>query len=131
MVAQARWCDRTLVENPYYVGLCLSEEAFQRELRRLRVPRSSWPVWVSANGDATTHFFENGSGRLMAIVSIRPRGDVTPIQVASLLVHEAVHVWQEARASMGEIHPSPEFEAYSIQGIAQNLMVAYTELIQC
>lgn len=35
------------------------------------------------------------------------------------------------RASMGEIHPSPEFEAYSIPGIAQNLMVAYTELTQC
>ncbi|MEI1687074.1 hypothetical protein V8P55_02170 [Acinetobacter baumannii] len=47
--------------------------------------------------------------------------DKDQIQVYGLLLHEAVHVWQIVKRRMGEREPSVEFEAYSIQAIAQDL----------
>ena len=44
-----------------------------------------------------------------------------------LLVHEAVHVWQQTRVYLGETAPSPEFEAYAIQNISGNLMQAFAD----
>jgi hypothetical protein len=52
---------------------------------------------------------------------------ITGLQVAALLVHEAVHVWQLFRESIGEHGPSKEFEAYSIQAISQRLMERYRD----
>jgi len=36
-------------------------------------------------------------------------------------------VWQEYSSRIGETNPSSEFEAYSIQAIAQRLMTAYAD----
>ncbi|MDC4442181.1 hypothetical protein OHV35_01985 [Acinetobacter baumannii] len=47
--------------------------------------------------------------------------DKDQIQVYGLLLHEAVHIWQIVKRRMGEREPSVEFEAYSIQAIAQDL----------
>lgn len=47
--------------------------------------------------------------------------DKDQIEVYGLLLHEAVHVWQKVKKLMGEKEPSSEFEAYSIQAIAQDL----------
>lgn len=47
--------------------------------------------------------------------------------VHALLTHEAVHVWQHIRERMSEDAPSSEFEAYSIQRIAQDLFYMYQE----
>jgi len=38
-----------------------------------------------------------------------------------------VHVWQRIRQRMGEREPSIEFEAYSIQRIAQDLFSMFEE----
>jgi hypothetical protein len=46
-------------------------------------------------------------------------------QVYALLVHEAVHIWQDVKHRIGEDNPSSEFEAYAIQNISQELMLAY------
>lgn len=48
-------------------------------------------------------------------------------QVYGLLLHEAVHIWQRVKKLMGEKDPSIEFEAYSIQRIAQDLFDMYKD----
>lgn len=128
MKTHVQWLDRSLVESPYHFGLCRSEKAFHKELKRLKVPREQWPNFMGSDvANATVHFFEESGGKLCAIVCIGSTEGRTLVQVYGLLVHEAVHIWQEVRDTLGERTPSAEFEAYSVQSIAQSLMEAYGE----
>lgn len=120
-----QWLDRGLVQSPLAFGLCLSEKDFKKELKRLHVPKSTWPAFTVNNSHATTHFFENKADGICAIITLDTKIKVKPIQVCSLLVHEAVHLWQEIRKMLGEKEPSPEFEAYSVQWLSQELMFSY------
>lgn len=120
------WCDRTLIHNPYIFGVALSEAAFHKALRQMKMPRETWPDWIgSPQSDATLHHFENSDGRLCAIMCLREQEGKTGIQIAALIVHESVHLWQAVRENLGEGKPSSEFEAYSVQSIAQGFMDAY------
>ena len=120
-----KWCDRRLVTNPLMVGLCLSEKKFKKEMKRLGMKTS--PRFLNHGSNATTHFFVK-DGEECAIVALGSTKGYTDIEVDTLLVHEAVHVWQAIKDNIGEHKPSMEFEAYSIQQISMNLMVAYREL---
>lgn len=121
------WLDRNLIRAPLYYGLCTTEAMFRRELKRHNVLRDRWPNFIlNGHSDATTHYFTQ-KNETCAIVCIRARSENTGIQIAALLVHEAVHIWQEVKTLIGESSPSLEFEAYSIQAIAQELMEAYVE----
>lgn len=117
-----KWLGRRMMTLPLYLGLCQNERKFRTELKRLGVKEEV--PFISPGGNATTHFFECRD-RTSAIVCIPADHKASLIQAHAMLCHEAVHVWQEARAIIGEHKPSAEFEAYSIQAIAQELMVAY------
>lgn len=73
---------------------------------------------------AQVDYYFNGT---YAIVQLGDTSERKPIEVYGLLLHEAVHVWQKIRKLMGEKEPSSEFEAYSIQAIAQDLFEMYEE----
>lgn len=122
------WLDRSLVTLPHYLGLCLTEKDFRKELKRLKVPREQYPEFLLRGAHATVHFFTKSDGDSCAIVNICSSKGATIHQVHALLVHEAVHVWQDARRILGEKEPSAEFEAYAIQSISQRLMEAYADL---
>ena len=125
-----RWLNRSLMENSYYMALCTTEKAFEKELKRLEVPRSDWPRFVSVNANATCHFFEKDDAKRVAIVCVGDATGKTPIELAGLLVHEAVHIWQEHCEFIGEHKPSIEMEAYAIQRISMDLMWAYAETVK-
>lgn len=82
--------------------------------------------WVGPRGHARTHYCDNQSGELVCLVCLGEGHEKrAPIEVAGLLVHEAVHVWQQYCAAIGETEPGAEQEAYGIQCIAQELMSEY------
>lgn len=73
---------------------------------------------------AQVDFYSDGA---YAVVQLGDTSERKLIEIYGLLLHEAVHVWQKVRKLMGEKEPSSEFEAYSIQAIAQDLFKMYEE----
>lgn len=126
---RADWQDRSLMSVPFSYCLVITEKAFERELRRLKIPPKLWPNYVnSSHANATVHFFQSTRNNdECCIVTLKNWKKHSKTAVLGLLVHEAVHIWQETRDRMGEHRPSVEFEAYAIQRIAQNLMFSFKE----
>lgn len=118
------YLDRWMIEGPY-VGLCLNEKVFEVECKRLGI--ADLPFMGRSGANATTHVLDHVEHGIVFLVCIRYVKAYTAAQHYSLLVHEAVHIWQHWSEMIGEREPSWEFEAYSIQGIAQKLMVAFDE----
>jgi|ERR1700731_3502384 len=125
-----RYLNQNLVKSHIHYGLCLTEPEFKQELKNLGVYRR---VGFLPHKDAraATHFFDDTHGcnmepgaKVMIVCMPRIVGE-GGILAASVLVHEAVHIFQAVRSFLGETMPSSEFEAYSIQHIAQELMQSY------
>lgn len=123
-----KWLNRDLIVGPYLV-LCTTEAQYHRVLRHCKVPRDNWDNWVQAGCDATTHELTNGNGGHICVVCIADCSKKEGPQIAAMLVHEAVHVWQYHCRRIGEHSPSTEFEAYSIQAISQRLMYAFAKTL--
>lgn len=120
------WLDRSLVVGPF-LCLALDEVAYQKAMDDLNVPKDDRsPFLLTTHCSATVHFCENPENDLCAIVCIKTDGR-TGIEIAGLLLHEAVHIWQRFRRRIGETSPSDEFEAYAIQRLAQQLMWSFQE----
>ena len=124
------WLDRSLLTSPYCYSLCLNEMSFHAELKRLKLSSSKWPDFQknSACG-ATIHFFENNENNgKCAIIALSETSKKYELeQIYAILVHEAVHLWQEICDDIGEKFPASEQEAYAIQRISQSLMYSYKE----
>jgi hypothetical protein len=118
-----QWLERTAIATPY-LTLVLNQEQYHAALDDLKY-KGERPRWVSPGAGATTHHLQNDDGSTACIVALDDSGDQDPIATAGLLVHEAVHVWQELVSDMNEQDPSREFEAYAIQSISQQLMWEY------
>lgn len=86
------------------------------------------PFHATGHANATTHYLFSKHGDASIIVTLSDYKDRDPIQVAGLLTHEAVHIWQTIKEQINEKYPSREFEAYAIQQITQQLLWAYREL---
>lgn len=81
--------------------------------------------WVRNSAHATTHIFRNDKGGLVCVVCLGDTSGRSAVEIAGLLVHEAVHCWQAYAAAIGENEPGDEQEAYAVQAIAQELMAEY------
>lgn len=128
---KTKWLDRSLFIGPY-LALVTSQKEFDRILKHLKIKESH--RYCSKTADATTHTMHNNRGQLVCIVGLRLSAckDKSDIHVSSLLVHEAVHVWQHARSAIvGWLDANrtggleAEMEAYAIQNIAHELMQEY------
>ena len=108
---------------PVYFGFCPDEKAWHRELKKLGVPSEPYPT-----NDARCYTFTSHA-KAACVVTLNEKLDKNndPIGVAGLLIHEAAHVWQTMRETMGEVAPSREFEAYSLQNISMGLLKAYDQ----
>lgn len=125
------WLDRSLFTCSHYYTLCTSEKYYKKALKHLNIAKADRPPFLSNwHSNATAHFFEHREDKKKScIVCIGNVEGRTLVQVHAMLVHEAVHLWQETRNDYGEKEPSAELEAYAIQSISQRLMEEYERQI--
>lgn len=109
------------------IGLFLSEEDYLKECRRLGV---DYPHPFAVEGCVNTFTLKNGIKVHMVCVNLKSMKGVENGQVYGVLIHEAVHIFQIYCQDIGEDKPSLEFQAYTIQGIAQRLIYMYANLTQ-
>jgi len=125
-----QWCSRDIFQSSHYYALCVDEDDYINEMHRLG---KKYPPPFTTNGTArgTTHFFDDKEGKPIALVCIHKDviANNTGIEIAGLLCHEAVHIWQYIVDHIGEFNESKEFEAYCIQAIFSELMWAYEDMV--
>lgn len=124
---RTEWLDRRIAAPGPYLALCLNEDQFKAACKHIKCQPPSFIVNDWSN--ATAHYFDGKRGQTV-IVCLRDWEGRNPIEVAGLLVHEAVHVWQEYAARIGEQEPGREQEAYAIQAIAQELMAEFARQVK-
>jgi hypothetical protein len=117
-----RWLERSLMQGPY-LALCLSQREFEVAARKVGHP-VKFRRFVSHGKGGTTHTIHTENG-LVCLVCLEIPPKTPLVEVHGLLLHEAVHVWQEQCRDIGEESPGDEAEAYAIQVIAQELFKEY------
>lgn len=119
-----RWLDRRIALPGPFLTLCLSESEFLATAKHLKLKEP--PPWISTpQADATAHCFSAPGKASTVIVCLSRWQGRDPIEVAGLLIHEAVHIWQRYAEDMGERRPGEEQEAYAVQSIAQELLAEF------
>lgn len=122
-MSAVRFLERQLGLGPY-LTLVVDQAGMNAVCKKLRCPQV--PPWVNPGAYATTHTFEKSGDAPTCVIGINDAGISDPIEVAAILVHEAVHVWQQHCRDIGETSPGEEQEAYAIQFISSRLMREYT-----
>lgn len=120
-MSRAIWCENWMW--PFFYGFCPDEAAWKREMKMLG---SADPYPDNPAGAKCNEFVPKDpmfNNRIL--VTVGHRKDRTPLQVVTMLQHEAVHVFQKLCAVIGEHDPSIEFEAYMIEAISKELIIAY------
>lgn len=114
--------------GPLYIKLCLSESAFLNYMRVVLKKKTGIPEhWVTGTADACTRTYISDSGLRIAVVCMYPDLPYSEQEIAALLVHEAVHIAQFVFDDVGELEPSRELQAYTIQDITRALFMSYVE----
>lgn len=115
------WCGRSLLHSPVKYGLCLTQKDFDAAVAKFN---GEGGKYLEPSDSAKTWVYEDSKG-VRALVCLRPYRRMSVEKVYAALVHEAVHIWQEIRAYIGESKAGDEQEAYCIERIAYNLMQSY------
>lgn len=106
----------------------MSEDEYKAALKDMGV--GAVDNWIKTpHASATAHHIASPKG-LACIVCVSGWKNRNPIEIAGLLVHEAVHAWQEWCDYYGEITPGREQEAYGIQSVAQELMAEFAKRME-
>ncbi len=116
------------MRGPYLI-LCTNEDEFKAVIKHIEYDKPYGNKWITDGANASTHTLEMDAGTV-CIVCLQTKPEVTGCDIASLLVHEAVHVFQRYCQSIGEDDPSMEFEAYSIQNICSELFDEFARRIK-
>jgi hypothetical protein len=121
-----KWLNNTLIEGDHLCA-CFTEQDYYKLLKSLKIPVADWDRWLMQDALATTHYFTTPKNSRLTVVCIPVKPEADGVDVATLLVHEAVHVVQEYFRYIGEDNPGSEIEAYAIQNVSASLMRAYRD----
>ena len=123
-----KWLNRRISAPGPYLCLCMSEKEYRAAMKHLKVdPVNSWISTPQSH--ATAHLLTNNAD-FTAIVCLSDTEGRDPVEIAGLIVHESVHIWQEWCDYYGERNPAREQEAYAIQAISQELMAEYVRRLK-
>lgn len=123
------WLDNNIAHRGPDLCLCLSEKEYLKALKDIGMkPVDEWIK--SEQADATLHYMHKPSGGLVVIMCLRMRDGINGIQVAGLIAHESVHIWQVYAEHIGEENPGKEQEAYAVQCVFQSLAGEYARRIE-
>ena len=119
-----RWHNQALIKGCAQYALCTTQAEFDALLVKLKQPPEKF---LAGNEQALSCTYEKPgrSKRPCVVVCVDASKKQSLEKYYSTLIHESVHVWQEFREYIGEDKPSTEFEAYSIERIAYNLMMEF------
>lgn len=122
-----KWLDRRVAKPGPYLTLCLTAQEMNHAAKGL----TQWPLTFPEWGASAQMFTKDGTNDMCVIVSLAEdsQKNNSAIEIAGMLVHEAVHVWQFYAKKMGESQPGDEQEAYAVQAISQELMAEYARRI--
>lgn len=122
MSKQVKQCKRDInIRLPYFC-LVTSEEEFYKQVKKYNI--KSTPLYSDGLAHTYSYKFDNC---IVCIVSLGNVEKYSSIEVASFLVHEAVHVWQAYCSFIGEDKPGSEQEAYVIEHISRELFESYSK----
>lgn len=121
---KSKWLDRRIAAPGPFLTLCLSEEEYLAAATHCKI---KYPQpWIKTEfAHATVHQWTTSCGFISCVVCLNDYEGRDPVEVAGLLVHESVHIWQDYCNAIGETRPGTEQEAYAIQAIAQELMAEF------
>lgn len=125
------WSPRSLLNGPH-VALVMSQDEFQAALAERGIEDDE--MFCPDGCRAVTHSFRK-HGDLTCIIGLHPDArTASPIEVASVLVHEAVHVWQRTvdATAFGNAREcwGTEGEAHAIENISRELMQAFADRLE-
>jgi len=110
--------------------LCIDERAYEKVLSQMakQGKRIRWN-FPEEPGHAICQFVFGDNDEVDYCFVLLKETD-NPVENATILVHEAVHIWQEYAKSIRENSPSDEFMAYTIQNITKRLFDAYKQALE-
>lgn len=109
---------------PINIGFTLSRKAFAREFKALG-GTGNWEESWNVRG-ARTWFFENPPNNLFRTYVITIGEETMELgspEVAAIVAHEAVHVFQRLMKSIGEKKWGEETEAYFVQYVTRAILI--------
>jgi hypothetical protein len=111
--------------------LILDQKEFSKFLEYLDAPPAPY---ISDDAWAETHFYINDNDGPISVVCLNldiidNNENADSIEIAGLLCHEAVHIWQRHKKWIGENKPGKEQEAVAIQFLSVELMREYVRQI--
>lgn len=107
---------------PVHIGFTTSEEAFRREIKRLKIPEDV-PFLGRERANATMHTLVKGSSVIYIIAMQPPTRKIGKEQYAALVAHEALHIIQDMRSELNQNKPfDKESECYLLQHIVQHCL---------
>lgn len=105
---------------PIRIGVCVTEEAFNKVKNRFKHYKSEWTKEGSGGSMHQFREFANGSGKLICIVTvpleIHTKRDISSSYIPAMLMHELMHVSQALKQYIGEYDDgTSEWEPYLAQ----------------
>lgn len=123
----SKWLDRSLFRGPH-IALCVNATQHKKLMKHLGIVDPK--PFMHTNGLALCSTYQKDGSSPACVVSIDIK-KVSPKDITyahSVLVHEALHVWQITKDFIGEPNPSIEFEAYSVENICRKLFEEFERL---